>query len=92
MTITIGGMTFLEMDHGMNVSDTMICVEHCLQAFSSETQIPTIFTFLVLAVLCLLTTRWQKSVDRIDYFFQRWREWIAIYLRHRNLSSIVLLS
>ncbi len=91
-TITIGGMTFFEMDHGMGASDTMICIEHCLQAFSSDTIVPTLLPFLFIIALFLFSgLREGASGVLVGHSFQRWRESIGIFLRHQHLSTIVFL-
>ena len=93
MTVTVGGMTFLEMDHGMTVADSMICIDHCLQAFSADVSVPTLPPLLLIAVLFFFFILQDSTyVQRFEHQFQRWRRAIGTFIRHKQLSTVVLRS
>lgn len=88
--ITMGGMVLFQIDHGMNAIDSMICIDHCLQAFSAENITPPLLTFLFIVFVSLALLLALRCRQRLEHQFQRWRESIGILLRHQRLATIVL--
>lgn len=95
MTTTFGGMTLFQMnssmDASMNVADTMNCLTHCLQVFSIDTIVPTVMTFFFFCFLFLSSVSFQQGRSKSEHIFQKWRDFIALFLRHQQISTIVLL-
>lgn len=75
----------------MNFADTMNCLEHCFQVFSIDTVLQTVLTFFSFFLLCSTLISLERSRSKLDYSFQRWREFIGILLRHQQLATIVLI-